>query len=187
MIVRAVPDVSSSIQPFLDSLAQTAAWCGPRADVASAGGCLRTPSLAPRPLEADYFSAVSTVLRNRRHSIGQAFGWPRAGEGRLMVYFPDADLSDGAAEVETGGWFDVYNTPPWDTWAGFFHDDRPAPTDAYARYLVAWVPPAFVEMVGRGIYVNPEQCIAWLDDTDCEVRRLLARSPGILARVFGRA
>ncbi|HEX2076924.1 MAG TPA: hypothetical protein VHG08_04420 [Longimicrobium sp.] len=185
MIVRGVPDVSASTQPFGDCVAQAAAWCGPRADLADPRSCLRTPSLAPRILSPDYFSAVDSVLVNRREVLGQPFGWPRSGEGRLMVYFPDADLCDGAAELETGGWFDVYNTPPWDTWAGFFQDDRPG-SDAYARYLVAWVPPAFVEIVGRGIYVNPEQCIAWLDDTDCEIRQPLARSPGILARLFRR-
>jgi hypothetical protein len=36
--------------------------------------------------------------------------------GRLMVYFPDAALADGAAEVQSRGFFDVHNTPPWDTW-----------------------------------------------------------------------
>lgn len=186
MIIRAVPDVASSTQPFLDSVAMAAAWCGPRADPANPRSCLRTPDLAPRPLEADYFSAVRTVLRSRESRQGQPFGWPQAGEGRLMVYFPDADLCDGAAEAETGGWFDVYNTPPWDTWAGFFHDDRPGGGNSFARYLVAWVPPAFIDLAARGIDVNPEQCIAWLDDTDCQIRKPLARSPGILARLFGR-
>jgi hypothetical protein len=184
VIVRSVPDVSASTQPFDDCVAQTVAWCGPRVDLANPRGCLRTPSLAPRPLAPDYFSAVHSVLASRRQSQGQPFGWSRAGEGRLMVYFPDADLCDGAAELETGGWFDVYNTPPWDTWAGFFQDDRPG-SDAYARYLVAWVPAPFVEIVVRGICVNPEQCIAWLDDTDCEIRQPLIRSPGFLARLFG--
>jgi hypothetical protein len=186
LILRAVPDVASSIQPFLGSVAMAAAWCGPRANPASPRSCLRTPDLAPRPLAADYFSAVRTVLHSRESRLGQPFGWPQAGEGRLMVYFPDADLCDGAAEAETGGWFDVYNTPPWDTWAGFFQDARSADGDAYERYLVAWVPPAFIELVGRGIEVNPERCIAWLDDTDCQIRPLLARSPGILARLFRR-
>jgi hypothetical protein len=106
-----------------------------------------------------------------------------------MVYFPDADLCCGAAEVESEGWFDVFNTPPWDTWVGFFRDDLPD-TDAYANYLVAWVPPVFLEHVARGIEVNPEQCIRWLDETPCGLSRRLAGEPpsarGILSRLFRR-
>jgi hypothetical protein len=185
VIVRGVPDVSASTQPFLDSVAMTEAWCGPRADPANPRGCLRTPDLAPRRLEADYFAAAGTVLRNREFRTGRWFGGPRADAGRLMVYFPDADLCDGAAELETDGWFDGYNIPPWDTWAGFFQDGRSA-TDAYARYLVAWVPPAFVEIARRGIEVNPEQCIAWLDDTDCDIRHPVVRPHSLLARLLRR-
>jgi hypothetical protein len=38
---------------------------------------------------------------------------------------------------------------------------------------VSWVSSAFVELVDRGIYVNPEDCIRWLDDTDVAVARHL--------------
>lgn len=184
MIIRGEPDVSASVQPLLDQIAQAAAWCGPRADAAHPRSCLRTPSLAPRPLEPGYFAAVGTVLGSRRCRMGQAFVCKKPGRVRLMVYFPDADLSDGAAEVETDGWFDAFNTPPWDTWVGFFQDDRPG--DAFrVNYLVAWVPPAMEEIVARGIDVNPEGCIAWLEDTDCEIRRLLPGPAGPLARFFG--
>ena len=42
---------------------------------------------------------------------------------RLMfVHFPDADLCDGAAELASDGFFDGHNTPPWDTWVGYFRD-----------------------------------------------------------------
>lgn len=112
----------------------------------------------------------------------------QAHSGRLMVYFPDADLCDGSAEIETEGWFDVFNCPPWDTWVGFFRDAGPS-TDSTSNYLVAWVPPVFVDLVAHGIEVNPEQCIRWLDDTECSLRHRLAGttpSRGSLARLLRR-
>ena len=96
--------------------------------------------------------------------------------GRLMVYFPDADLCDGAAELESDGFFDAYNTPPWDTWVAFFQDVGGEPS--YYRYVIAWVPPQLVELAGRGIEVNPEQCIAWLEDTKCAMRNVLLGDAG---------
>lgn len=189
MILRGEPDVSQSIDPFHERLRDVIAWCGPRADASRARACLRDPEVAPRPLEADYFAAVSTVTSRRHFMLTHRFIPPRdAGQGgRLLVYYPDADLSDGAAEVESEGFFDVWNCPPWDTWVGFFQDG--GRMDSYVRYLVAWVPPALVELAGRGIQVNPEECILWLDDSGCALRTLLAEEPappGLLARLFRR-
>jgi hypothetical protein len=85
------------------------------------------------------------------------------------VYFPDAELSDGAAELETDGFFDVYNTPPWDTWIGFFQDQAD-PEWSYANYLIAWAPPTLIGVVERGIRVNPEDCIKWLNESTVGIR-----------------
>ncbi len=78
------------------------------------------------------------------------------------MYFPDLELSDGAAEHETAGYFDVHNTPPWDTWIALVEDATAKRMET--RFLVAYVPSAFVEAVGRGIWTNPEECICWLTD-----------------------
>jgi hypothetical protein len=93
--------------------------------------------------------------------------------GRLLLYFPDADLCCGAAEAESRGFFDVHNCPPWGTWIGFFADEG-VPDDAYASYLVAWVPGELLGLASRGIEVNPEACIAWLDEAEVSLRFLLA-------------
>lgn len=192
MIVQGEPDVSGSIIPFLERVGETAAWCRWRVDVTRPATCLRDPRTQPRRLEPDYFAAVRTVASSRPKGADADAPVPRPAwdrEGRLMVYYPDADLCDGAAEIMTDGWFDVFNCPPWDTWVGFFRDRRPA-GDFYANYLVAWVPGPFVELAARGIDANPEQCIAWLDDTECGIRALLRGTPpsagGFLSRLFGR-
>ena len=73
--------------------------------------------------------------------------------GRLLVYFPDADLADGAAEASIGGFFDVNNTPLWDTWVAMFRDAEG--DESFADYVVAWVPAVFVELAATGLDVNP--------------------------------
>ena len=79
-----------------------------------------------------------------------------------MVYFPDEDLCDGAAEIESKGFFDVYNTPPWDTWVGYFQDGG-FKYPMNRKYLVAYVPANLLALADAGISVNPEECIQWLD------------------------
>ena len=39
--------------------------------------------------------------------------------GRLLLYAPDENLCDGAAQSSSKGFFDVDNIPPWDTWICF--------------------------------------------------------------------
>lgn len=87
-----------------------------------------------------------------------------------MVYFPDEDLTDGAAEVASSGFFDVYSAPPWGTWVGYFEDGD---TSSGRTYLLAWVPRSIIEAASAGIDVNPEKCIGWLADEDVDLRSIL--------------
>ncbi len=70
--------------------------------------------------------------------------------GRLLLYDPDENLADGAAEYSSNGFFDSNNVPPWDIWVGMAN-----------RTLVSWVPPVLVEAAQIGIDANPENCIRW--------------------------
>ena len=72
------------------------------------------------------------------------------GGGRLLIYFPSESLADGAAEVQSKGFFDYDNVPPWDTWVAYSD-----------RTLLSWIPAQLVPLVQRGIDVNPEECIRW--------------------------
>ena len=171
-LLRSEPDCSASLDPFLLRLSQTVAWSIHRADPAHPRESLRYPHHRPRTLAPDYFAVVREVTAGPwRDGPRQVRGL--AG-GRLLVYFPDADLTDGAAEVESGGFFDVFNTPPWDTWVAFAADDA-ASHDCNANYLIAYVPPVFLEACSAGITANPEECIVWLEDADVAFRDLLRR------------
>jgi hypothetical protein len=61
----------------------------------------------------------------------------------VLVYFPDDDLADGAAEVESEGFFDVHNAPPWDTWLTMVEDTGRSEKNPY---LLAWVPNELVRL-----------------------------------------
>ena len=89
--------------------------------------------------------------------------------GRLLCFFPDGNLCDGAAELESDGFFDVCNTPPWDTWVGYFCDETD-PNSSYANYLLAYVPKQLVSLASDGVLANVEQCIMWLDETGVKLR-----------------
>ena len=50
--------------------------------------------------------------------------------------------------------------------------------DAKSPYLVSWVPREFLSAVQKGIDVNPEQCILWIEDADVELRRIEDKDSG---------
>jgi hypothetical protein len=131
--------------------------------IAPLAGQLRSSCLQPARFESGQSSAeraqiVETLSDKRAEQLRLGHFYPSppleglAG-GRLLLYSPDENLFDGAAQVSSKGFFDVDNIPPWDTWVCFFQ-----------RHLVSWVPPQLLELAGQGIDVNPEQCILWASD-----------------------
>jgi hypothetical protein len=156
-------------EPFALRLAQAVAYCAPRAYAADPLASLRSDQFRPRVLESHRAASVYAIVNLRTvyvpRDLSPVTGSEGLAGGRLLAYFPDAELSDGAAEQETGGFFDVNNAPPWDTWVALFRDDRT--TDrSYQEFLVSWVPPGFVALAERGLSVNPESCIVWLADVE---------------------
>ena len=170
-LIKSEPDISSALEPFWERLQEAASWCAERASLDDPRGCLRSEGVRPRVLEPSYFDAVQTVAYGRRPRkivVADPFV-----AGQLLVYFPDGELADGAAEQESKGFFDVNNAPPWDTWVGFFRDDV-GQDSSVAQYLIAWVPRLLVPLAQAGIDVNPERCIEWLDDAEVSLRGLLS-------------
>src|SRR5262249_8737478 len=105
---------------------------------------------------------VETLCENRANLLRSAKSYHERSTqdlagGRILLYAPADNLFDGAAQYASKGFFDVNNTPPWDTWMAF--EDK---------YLVSWVPPLLVDLVDAGINVNPEQCIMWADEISQE-------------------
>jgi hypothetical protein len=107
---------------------------------------------------ADHASIVAQVAEARSEALRQSGKGsnsqsPDLCNGGLLLFAPEDNLSDGAAEYASMGFFDVENVPPWDTWIAMF-----------GKYLVSWVPPQLIRLVQEGLDVNPEQCILLADD-----------------------
>ncbi len=150
-------------------------WCALRCAEGGADADLSEPDLAPRPLETNRWNALHDVGALRRALLPRHRTTQEPLAGRFLVYFPDADLCDGAAAAASEGFFDDYNCPPLGTWIGYF-DDATDEADAapdYAGYLLCWVPEPFCKLANEGVSVNPEACIRWLDETDVRLRPLL--------------
>lgn len=155
-----------------NELRETQAWCAAKADLARPKDCFRDERLRPELLSPSRRHAVDDVRRSRRlYSDGQVSADLETviAGGRLIAYSPDSNLACGMSEVETKGYFDVNNTPPWDTWVALL--DAPN-SKHWESTLIAWVPLAFVPLVQAGIDVIPEQCVLWLDDCPASLQQL---------------
>ena len=127
------------------------------------GNQLKSVELKPTADEAlqplSCWASVPELAEKRSQKLKQLLpGFKTSAQkahviGRFVAYPPEDNLSDGAAEVQPLGFFDVDNVPPWDTWIALAD-----------RYVLAWVPPLLFGFARRGIEVNPEGCIKWADD-----------------------
>ncbi len=153
---------------FWSQLNETMAWCGPRGSMDDPKRSLRSfrneiwyGDLSSRSLRVRHLADVrSRHLRETGCGTDASIPNDLAG-GRLLAYFPDINMCDGLAEAVSAGFFDVHNTPPHDTWVDFIVAPLGDPTGA--GFLVAWVPPALLDLAHEGVEVNPEGCILWLD------------------------
>lgn len=73
----------------------------------------------------------------------------------------DESVWDGVSGLESEGFFDELDTPPWDTWVCWAEGDfTHAP---HTVFILAWVPPSYVDRVNHGMGCNPVECIWWAD------------------------
>jgi hypothetical protein len=170
---------------FIDRLTETIAWCRDAGLPSQPQESLRTCKVELDDLSSQNHQVfrVSLARKSRLWAAGKRDLPPVADlcGGRLLAYFPDDNLFCGTAEHETQGFFDVNNIPPYDTWVWMvsrtatftWEDGVRGETDR--NYLVAWIPPDFVELASAGIAVNPEECIQWLDTRDDAFVRSLRR------------
>ena len=110
----------------------------------------------------------SDILRRRPHDRGNRV--LKARDGRILLFNPFASLNDGIAEEKSQGFFDVCNTPAWDTWVTFV-EERDRRRGGYWQgglgwdeYLVCWIPPKLVATADLGVQSNAEGCLSWADD-----------------------
>ena len=149
------------VETVRSRISEVIAWCKTRIDKNRPREWLRSPEISPHPLE-DGRKCVVESVNLKRHILLQ---WPAPNPardlagGRLLIYEPDVNLAHGLEELETNGYVDVDNTPPWDTWVAYLYEGE-------RNFLLSWTPPEFLQLVNGGIQVCPEECILWLDEQD---------------------
>ncbi len=153
---------------FLSRLAETIMWCSEGGRSQRAESTWYGPDLYRPPGGRKSLVAKLALERRGRLSAPPAGPAGSLGGGRLLAFFPDATLGDGAARVATGGLFDNDNRPVRDTWVCYIFEG------SGLGYLVCWMPPTMLEDAASAIDVNPEECIFFLDDfTNPLVERLV--------------
>ncbi len=184
-------------------LAETIAWCRQSSPTGNVANSLRSYYLRPIAFRfeqtIEQMQALVEDLAEERvrmlHWYTRWHGWKypnepakNLSEGRLLIYDPGGQLADGAAEVETEGFFNLDNEPPWDAWICFIDnkvdkangEEHPNTWHRLDYYVVSWIPPSLIEMVTAGINVNAEACIAWATDVDTLFTRQL-KDAGLLS------
>jgi hypothetical protein len=153
-----------SVATLLERLVETIAWHSTLLLEEPTLAALRPAELAPVSLAGSRRDVVASVASARRCFMQvKKASYPPAetlADGQLLIYFPDVDLADGAAELESAGFFDVHNVPPWALWLAYMYETNGA------NYLVSWVPPEWVHVAAQGIRVNPEACLRWFSMRD---------------------
>ncbi|HST03660.1 MAG TPA: hypothetical protein VLQ48_02880 [Chloroflexia bacterium] len=165
---------------FNQRLAEAIAWCNIHASIDKPATSLRSPELNPIAPGSEVEvgakwegeqGPVETLVALRSRRLREMEIYPTLpaaplNDGRLLVYFPYANLTDGTAADVSMGFLDGLDAPPWDTWVWFGYDPgRVEPSGDYsdAYYLVAWIPQMFVALVDAGIRVSLYD-LFWLSD-----------------------
>ena len=140
---------------FIRSLNDAIAWCSMFAAVDDPKNSLRRLNIELHPMQSQYGQLISVQYERswqlRNQGIPESLGRDLQ-QGRLLAYWPDSNVADGASKAETEGFFDDADCPPQDTWMWFEEG-----------LLICWIPSLFHKLVEDGIAVNPVEDIIWLE------------------------
>lgn len=169
---RSTPGSSGMDDALLGArLAEAVAWC----DSLTSFEDFRSETLKPSLFQDGMDDLVRDLGQGRQHQLRYrklrvGYELPVVVTGKFMLYFPDENLSDGYAEVVSGGFFDGDNVPAYDTWVSFCSETGQSP-HSDRRYLLCYVPVPLIAAADAGIEGNPESCIVWLEHSDVAIRR----------------
>jgi hypothetical protein len=157
-------------QLFIKRAVRTVAWCLHRLELSGDTAALWSilpPQYAPlhrlsdearQPVLAPIFETQARFYDSLAQKPDSEY-LDDFRRGRIVVFFPDVTLSDGVAQIESSGFFDYDNYPPFDTW--LYYVNR---TDGLIAQVLAWVPPPFIKHTDNAIQMCAEECIVFLTD-----------------------
>jgi hypothetical protein len=166
---------------FKHRLAETIAWCVPRFSMDNIENSLRTP---PIFLEHEKYEFIhpfqrqeidifaDTVYAKRAKAVSVDIAENIQSElsgGRLLLFYMSNSTCDGIGPIESNGFIDICNFPPWDTW--IYHGIecgkfiRAFPQDIRdIEYIISWVPEEMIPLIDETIKTLAEQCLQWVED-----------------------
>ena len=173
--VQTLSEIAELLEPspmVFRALSETVAWClslPPRQDhyrsiALDPSDLLRVPPLEEAGMDVyldkkrdSYVQAVDSINVRRTallrgSSIGLSDAAIVGSRGRILLYEPLENVSDGASASSSLGFFDMEDAPPWDTW--FLHS---------SGSIFSWVPEDLTRNAQAGINANPVDCIHWCD------------------------
>lgn len=93
--------------------------------------------------------------------------------GALIYFEPALSMYDGAAMMGSGGFFDVENFPPADTWIAYI--SKRISRKANSGFLLSWVPEELVDLADEGVRVEPSGSLQWADEESDEFVQEICR------------
>jgi hypothetical protein len=151
---------------FDNEIWEAATWCGQRYR-ADDPNSLRSGEFQPNLEDCVSFDQLKAAVRRiciqRRRVLSKSKPPPYRFPGRLLLCEYNLSIASGESESCSGGFFDLLDHPPWDTWVGVFQIDNSQRPSQQIEILVSWVPSALIPQVDQGIIANPYECIYWAD------------------------
>jgi hypothetical protein len=182
-------DIELDIEAFAKHLAQAIHWCSSRLPVTDPKHSLRSlplnsqESLINLSHEQRLILVNELILKREQHLFSSKV--PSSplqsdlGGGKLLLFYPDGSLFDGAAEPASDGFFDWDYVPAWDTWVHYGNDSSGSSENCDENYLLCWIPGELIGKVDEGIAVDPGECIKWAANVDRAITKTL-RAQGLL-------
>ncbi len=140
------------------AIEETIEWAAPRVDTTNLRWGLRSPELRPDaefydPSNPGFFNQSSYIrqVATKRSAILASKPSATSIYGQLLLVDYEITNHNEATEVETDGFFDWADNPPWDLWIG-----------EYNSQLLVWVPPELVNVVRRGNDVECMGMFQWI-------------------------
>jgi len=154
----------STVSGLFQACREAEAWCALKSGGPAYRAEVLRPLLSELPAVDELHNVLETIRRRRRDFLASdPIPVAPSPRGRLLACEFNASTASGESEHASGGFFDIDDRPPWDTWVWVLQTESGDPI------LLAWVPQAVVDRVEPSIAMNPYGCIYWLEDAPPEV------------------
>jgi hypothetical protein len=156
------PSRLRNMLPLTQAINETIAWAVPRLDLADLRWSLRSSELRPdvdfyEPSNPGFFNQSSYIrqVAKKRSALLASKTIDSDFYGELLSVDYEITNHNEATELETDGFFDWADNPPWDLWIG-----------EYNGQLLVWIPPELHDVVERGNAVECMGMFQWVGLND---------------------